>query len=688
MAAGGLAVGDEGPFKARQRPVVSDIDKPAKIVHARHDNIGGGGDLIQIITHDLDADGKRTARSLLLLGDAEIGTGKAGNQPPHAVHQRCCRIALIPVRKDRADGANRITRHLMPAASRPERARIEILHPVHRKDRCLGRIHQRVAFLRRQITARQNLHACLLGLDIREKSRAVPCHEINAEAAEDDADHRHHGDYGIPDRLFQGPAIASRCGGRNHALRHRLLADDAAKYRNEDQRHEQRCNQHAHHRDRQIFHELADNAGPEQQRQEDHQRCYGRGDDRPRHALRALQIGVAAACAHGNPAVSIFSGDNHPVDKHAGNKDQREQHDDVHRHAHQVENADPDKETSRNGQPDQCRVANAKNTQHHDHHDQHGGGNIVAKIAQKIAHILGIIKQVGDLDALADFRRLLVDHRARGLDNLDNVGADTLADIQHHGRLAIHPRPALGLAEGSPDHRNIAKGDGCAVTRLNRHLHQIVDGFDDARNLYRQAAATIIDGTRRHQLVVAADEPDHRRRVEPVGLDGRRVQQNFENLFTVSANLDLEHTFESFDLVLDLARGENHFTLRNRAIERSRQDREERQVDLGHRRLVGLARQVRLRVVHRLPHIIKDAVDILAGIEFQRNRRITLRGHRRHLVETLNRTQVLFQRLYQQPFGILGRNAFISDRHIGNRNIDIRGRFLGNIQIGDVTETA
>ena len=74
------------------------------------------------------------------------------------------------------------------------------------------------------------------------------------------------------------------------------------------------------------------------------------------------------------------------------------------------------------------------------------------------------------------------------------------------------------------DHGDIAKSDGRAVTRLNRHLHQIVDGFNDARNLHRQPAAAIIDGTRRHQLVVATDKPDHRRGVEPVGLDRRRVQ--------------------------------------------------------------------------------------------------------------------------------------------------------------------
>ena len=281
VAAGGLTVGDEGPFEARKRPVVGDIDKPAKLVHARHDGIGGGGDLVQIVTHDLDADGKRAARSLLLLGDAEISAGEAGNQPAHAVHQRCRRIALVPVRKDRADGADGITRHLVPAASRPEGARIEILHPVYRKDRCLGGVHQRVTFLGRQIATRQNLHACLLRLDIREEGSAVACHQINAETADNNADHRHHGEHGIADRLLQRPAVASRRGGRNHALWHRLLADDAAKHRNEDQRHEQRCDQHAHHRDGKIFHELADNAGPEQQRQEDHQRRHGRRDNRP-----------------------------------------------------------------------------------------------------------------------------------------------------------------------------------------------------------------------------------------------------------------------------------------------------------------------------------------------------------------------------------------------------------------------
>ena len=43
---------------------------------------------------------------------------------------------------------------------------------------------------------------------------------------------------------------------------------------------------------------------------------------------------------------------------------------------------------------------------------------------------------------------------------------------------------------------------------------------------------------------------------------------------------------------------------------------------------------------------------------------------------------MLLQRLDQQPLGILWRNAIIVDRYIGNRNINVRLGFLGNIDVG------
>ena len=49
---------------------------------------------------------------------------------------------------------------------------------------------------------------------------------------------------------------------------------------------------------------------------------------------------------------------------------------------------------------------------------------------------------------------------------------------------------------------------------------------------------------------------------------------------------------------------------------------------------------------------------------------------------------MLFQRLDQQTFGILGRTAFIADRHICDRNIDFRRRFLGNFDIGSKAKSA
>ena len=106
MTAGGLTVGNESPFEARKRPIVGNIDKPTKLAHARHHSISGCGDLFKIVAHDLDTDGKRTAWSLLLLSDAEIGTGETGNQSTHTFNQHCRWITLVPIRKNSADGAD------------------------------------------------------------------------------------------------------------------------------------------------------------------------------------------------------------------------------------------------------------------------------------------------------------------------------------------------------------------------------------------------------------------------------------------------------------------------------------------------------------------------------------------------------------------------------------------------------
>ena len=104
--------------------------------------------------------------------------------------------------------------------------------------------------------------------------------------------------------------------------------------------------------------------------------------------MRTTPVGITPIRPHRNLPVSRFGRHDDPVDQHASHQDQREQDDDVHRHAHHVQDADANEKRSRNGKADKCRVADSQHCQHNHHDDDHSGGDIVAKVAQHIANVL------------------------------------------------------------------------------------------------------------------------------------------------------------------------------------------------------------------------------------------------------------------------------------------------------------
>ena len=220
MSACRFAVGHQRPFKAGKRPVVGNVDKTAKRHHPPDHIVSRRGDLIEIVTKNLDSDRKRPAGAFLLLGDAEIGAGKAGDKVTHPVDQGCRLVTLVPVGKNGSDGADGIAWHLIATTTGTERAGIEILHAVNRQDCGLGAVDQRVALLGRQITTRKHLDLRLIGFDIGEEGHAEPGIDIADKAGDDDAKHHPHGQHGKVDCPFQKPAIASRRRRRNGVARH------------------------------------------------------------------------------------------------------------------------------------------------------------------------------------------------------------------------------------------------------------------------------------------------------------------------------------------------------------------------------------------------------------------------------------------------------------------------------------
>ncbi len=111
------------------------------------------------------------------------------------------------------------------------------------------------------------------------------------------------------------------------------LAEERAQRRHEDQRHGERGGERGEQRDRQILHELADDAGPEHQRQEGGERGQRGGRDRHRHPGRGEAVGFALVQPLGHLAIGELGDDDGAVDQHADGEDQAEQHHHVDRHA-------------------------------------------------------------------------------------------------------------------------------------------------------------------------------------------------------------------------------------------------------------------------------------------------------------------------------------------------------------------
>ena len=142
---------------------------------------------------------------------------------------------------------------------------------------------------------------------------------------------------GIAQRGMHRAHIGSAVGGALAVLNLRHPAQQCAKRRREEQRNRQRRRQRGDQRDRQIFHELADQAGPEQQRRECGDTRRGRGDHRARHAFGGERIGFPRRHPFRHPALGEFGHDDGIVDQHADREDQREQHHDVDGHAGDVQ---------------------------------------------------------------------------------------------------------------------------------------------------------------------------------------------------------------------------------------------------------------------------------------------------------------------------------------------------------------
>ena len=144
----------------------------------------------------------------------------------------------------------------------------------------------------------------------------------------------------------------------------------------------------------------------------------------------------------------------------------------------------------------------------------------------------------------------------------------------------------------------------------------------------------------------------------------------------------LQHAGNLFDPVAQGAPGGGQHPFGHIARQRDDQHRKLRDIDLVHRRFISFRGQIAARIVDLVAHIGQRLVQIGPGLKLHQHIAATLIGGAGHLLDALNRFQRGFQGAQDQPFAVLGRDAFVMDRDIDDRNLDIRFGLFRDGHIG------
>ena len=116
---------------------------------------------------------------------------------------------------------------------------------------------------------------------------------------------------------------------------------------------------------------------------------------------------------------------------------------------------------------------------------------------------------------------------------------------------------------------------------------------------------------------------------------------------------------------------------------RHHQHRIEREIDLGHDRLVGILRQIALGLVDLGAHVGERGLGIEAGLEFEQHIAAAFVGGRAHFLDVADRLELGLDRPQQQPLGIFRRDAALGELHVDDRNLDVGLGLLRDRPIGD-----
>ena len=503
---GGGAVDLQFPVDAGGRQAVVDVDHVGHLLQLIRDGPGHGVQPRGVGGRQLHLDRLAGRRPGIGYGNLHIDAGNAGHGDTQIGKDRVGVLAFAPVDEFVLDHPDHIGGDLIATAPGLAGAGIDRLDPRPAKDAVLGLLDQRVLLVNRQVAARVDVEKAVIGLHAGEEFHPLAVGAIGVRHRDQKRERGQHHGPRVPDRAADEAHIQAVTPA---ILFRDRSGDDGADGRREDQRIDERGRQSRDQRDRHILHELAHDAGPEQQRREGRDPRCRRRQNRPGHLVRGLGEGGALVHPLGHAAFGIFGDDDRIVDQHADGKDQAEQHDDIDRQPRHLQPEDADQERGRNGQPDQDRGTARQREEDDDEDQDNSRQDRVLKVAQKLADGGGLVLAEGDLGPGGQRLLKRLRHLLHRIDRIDKVGAGALRYLDGDGGLSVKPGDRLGVLGGVADRGDIARPHGGVAARQHRQVGHILDRLDQRGDLDGIAPLGPFQRTRGDQLVIGRHALNH-----------------------------------------------------------------------------------------------------------------------------------------------------------------------------------
>ena len=272
-----------------------------------------------------------------------------------------------------------------------------------------------------------------------------------------------------------------------------LVEQEVAQQRHERHGDDQRAEDEEGDGQAEVLEDLPRDAAGKSQREKDRDGGEGRGGERERDLLRALDAARHAVVALGRPAVDVLEHDDGVIHDHAdAHRDAAEAHHverqvaDVHQHEHRKD---------AHGHGDSDGHGRAPAAQEHPHHDRRednaeddtlNGGvhRDVDVLARDVGN--GVVNGVVLRSQLLHRR----DHRVGGL---DLVRARALADLQDNAGRAVHRGDGFAVGGFEGDVRDLAEAHRAAGLEGDNDVRHLLDRGELRVGRDRELLTAVID---------------------------------------------------------------------------------------------------------------------------------------------------------------------------------------------------